>query len=177
VQSGVTDYLTGLHNRRYMQDRLREELFRAERSGADIACLMIDVDHFKEINDRHGHLAGDAVLKEIGRRIATVIRGSDTGARFGGDEFAILLSGAGLVETERLGQRLNRAISSEPVVVAAGIEMRPTLSIGAAVARPASGKRDFAVLADQLIAAADAALYRAKRAGRNRLERTTDVLT
>jgi two-component system, cell cycle response regulator len=177
LTSGVTDFLTGLHNRRYLQDRLREELARAERSGNELACLMIDVDHFKEINDRHGHLGGDAVLKEIGRRIATVIRGGDTGARFGGDEFAILVSGAGLAEIERLGQRLSRAVSTVPVPVATGIEVRPTLSIGAAAARPKPGKRDFAVLADQLLAAADAALYRAKRAGRDRLERAADVLT
>jgi diguanylate cyclase (GGDEF)-like protein len=177
LRSGVTDYLTGLHNRRYLQDRLREELVRAERARGELACMMIDVDHFKEINDRHGHLGGDAVLKEIGRRISTVIRGSDTGARFGGDEFAILLSGVGLPESERLGERLHRAVASTPVALPSGVEVRLTLSIGVAAAQPTAGARDFAVLADQLLAAADDALYRAKRGGRNRLASAADILT
>ncbi len=177
LHSGVTDYLTGLHNRRYLQDRLREELVRAERAGGELACLMIDVDHFKEINDRHGHLGGDAVLKEIGRRISTIIRGSDTGARFGGDEFALLLAGVTLAESERLGERLHRAVASTPVALPSGVEVRLTLSIGVAAARPAAGSRDFSVLADQLLAAADEALYRAKRGGRNQLSSATSILT
>ena len=88
VRSGLTDFLTGFHNRRYMQARLREELARAQRDKATVACLMIDVDHFKRLNDAHGHLAGDTVLREVARRIDSQIRMSDTGARFGGDEFA-----------------------------------------------------------------------------------------
>ena len=94
LRSGVTDFLTGWHNRRYFHNRLREELARAERTGKALACLMIDIDHFKEINDRFGHLAGDEALKEVARRAEAEIRAGDTGARFGGDEFAILLAGA-----------------------------------------------------------------------------------
>ena len=94
VRSGVTDFLTGWHNRRYFHNRLREELARAERNAKSLACLMIDIDHFKEINDRFGHLAGDEALKEVARRAEGEIRAGDTGARFGGDEFAILLGGA-----------------------------------------------------------------------------------
>jgi len=85
VRSGVTDFLTGWHNRRYFHNRLREELARAERTGKALACLMIDVDHFKEINDRFGHLAGDEALKEVARRAEGEIRAGDTRARFGGD--------------------------------------------------------------------------------------------
>lgn len=177
LRSGVTDYLTGLHNRRYLQGRLREELVRAERTNGELACLMIDVDHFKAINDQHGHLGGDAVLKEIAGRIDHVIRGSDTGARFGGDEFAVLLAGAGLAEARKLGERVHQAVASVPVPLGAGRQASITLSIGVAAARPAAGTRDFATLADQLVAAADAALYRAKRAGRNRVETAVDVLT
>ena len=91
VRSGLTDFLTGFHNRRYMNARLREELARAQRDKRAVACLMIDVDHFKRINDAYGHLAGDSVLREVARRIDSEIRMSDTGARFGGDEFAIVL--------------------------------------------------------------------------------------
>jgi diguanylate cyclase (GGDEF)-like protein len=138
---------------------------------------MIDVDHFKAINDQHGHLGGDAVLKEIAGRIDHVIRGSDTGARFGGDEFAVLLAGAGLAEARKLGERVHQAVASVPVPLGAGRQASITLSIGVAAARPAAGTRDFATLADQLVAAADAALYRAKRAGRNRVEAAVDVLT
>jgi two-component system, cell cycle response regulator len=177
LRSGVTDYLTGLHNRRYLQDRLREELVRAERAAGELACLMIDVDHFKQINDKYGHLAGDAVLKEIGQRIDHAVRGSDTGARFGGDEFAVLLAGASLADARRLAERIHQAMAAGPVAVAGGARVGLTLSIGVAVAHPARGTRDHAALADQLVAAADAALYRAKHAGRNRIEVAPDVLT
>ena len=104
VRSGVTDFLTGWHNRRYFHNRLREELARAERTGKPLACLMIDVDNFKEINDRFGHLAGDEALKEVARRAEAEIRAGDTGARFGGDEFAILLSGAEVVHAREAGR-------------------------------------------------------------------------
>ena len=109
VRSGVTDFLTGWHNRRYFHNRLREELARAERTGKPLACLMIDVDNFKEINDRFGHLAGDEALKEVARRAEAEIRAGDTGARFGGDEFAILLSGA----ESRARREAGRAHSSQ----------------------------------------------------------------
>ena len=132
VRSGVTDFLTGWHNRRYFHSRLREELARAERTGKALACLMIDVDHFKEINDRFGHLAGDEALKEVSRRAEAEIRAGDTGARFGGDEFAILLAGAESAHAVKLAERL--------------------------------------------IAEADAALYRAKSAGRNRVEVSSHVI-
>ena len=104
VRSGVTDFLTGWHNRRYFHNRLREELARAERTGKALACLMIDIDHFKEINDRFGHLAGDEALKEVARRAEAEIRAGDTGARFGGDEFAILLAGAESVARVEAGR-------------------------------------------------------------------------
>ena len=96
LRSGLTDFLTGFHNRRYLHARLREEMARAQRAHQSIVCLMIDVDHFKRINDQFGHLAGDAVLREVAHRIDAEMRISDTGARFGGDEFAVVLSQATL---------------------------------------------------------------------------------
>lgn len=169
LRSGVTDFLTGWHNRRYLHARLREELARAQRSETSVACLMIDVDRFKRINDQYGHLAGDNVLKEVAQRIDTEIRVSDTGARFGGDEFAIVLAGAQVEDAGKLAERVRRAVGERPVPVAEGVEETVTLSIGVAVARPPRELRDYRALAEQLLAEADAALYRAKSAGRNRV--------
>lgn len=168
TRSGVTDFLTGFHNRRYLNARLREELARAQRTAGAVGLLMIDVDHFKRINDSHGHLAGDAVLKEIARRIASQIRSSDTGARFGGDEFAVLLGGGRPGDLERLAARLTAAMSAAPVPIAGADGAAVTLSIGGALAEPAPEERDYRALAERLMAEADAALYRAKSAGRDR---------
>ena len=168
TRTGVTDFLTGFHNRRYLNARLREELARAQRTAGAVGLLMIDVDHFKRINDSHGHLAGDVVLKEIARRIASQIRSSDTGARFGGDEFAVLLGGGRAGDLERLAGRLTAAMSASPVPLGGEGSEVVTLSIGGALAEPSPEERDYRTLAERLMAEADAALYRAKSAGRDR---------
>ncbi len=168
LRSGLADYLTGWHNRRYLQSRLREELARAQRSGAGVACLMIDVDHFKELNDSCGHLGGDEALREITQRIESHIRASDTAARFGGDEFALLLPDTQLEAAVMLGERI-RAAMALPVDVGGGKLMPITLSIGAAAITPRRTDDELKSLADRLLAEADAALYRAKGAGRNRV--------
>src|SRR5690606_17826051 len=90
VRSGLTDFLTGWHNRRYLNARLKEELARAQRQGTSLTCLVIDLDRFKQINDQHGHLAGDMALREAAQGVDSHIRGSDAAARFGGDEFVVL---------------------------------------------------------------------------------------
>ncbi|HET9390132.1 MAG TPA: sensor domain-containing diguanylate cyclase [Steroidobacteraceae bacterium] len=170
VRSGLTDFLTGFHNRRYLQARLCEELARAQRDQQPVACLMIDVDNFKRINDRYGHLAGDAVLREVAQRINDHMRLSDTGARFGGDEFAIVLPHGALADGERVALRVLEAVRGQPIEVGGQRSEIVTLSIGVAVASAVSkGTRDYTQLADRLIAEADAALYRAKSAGRNRV--------
>jgi two-component system, cell cycle response regulator len=176
VRSGVTDFLTGWHNRRYFHNRLREELARAERTGKALACLMIDVDHFKEINDRFGHLAGDEALKEVARRAEAEIRAGDTGARFGGDEFAILLAGAEAPSAVKLAERIHHAVGSTPIRVHGGAHVTVTLSIGLATAKPQPRSHDYKALAERLIAEADAALYRAKSGGRNRVEVATHII-
>ena len=176
LRSGFTDFLTGFHNRRYLSSRLREELSRAQRVHQTIACLMIDVDHFKRINDLYGHLAGDTVLQEVAHRIDTEMRTSDTGARFGGDEFAIVLPHGGTVDGEKVAQRVLTAVRSQPIAVNSEASEMITLSIGVAAAAPSQGVRDYKVLADRLIAEADAALYRAKSAGRNRVEASQNVI-
>jgi len=169
LRSGFTDFLTGFYNRRYLQARLREEFARAQRMHQTLAFLMIDIDHFKQINDRFGHLAGDAVLREVARRIAGEMRTSDTGARFGGDEFAIVLPQGGVIDAERVARRVLDAVRTVPLQITPQISEVVSLSIGVAASGPAQEARDLAALADRLIAAADAALYRAKSAGRSQV--------
>jgi two-component system cell cycle response regulator len=176
LRSGLTDFLTGFHNRRYLHARLREEMARAQRARQSIVCLMIDVDHFKRINDQFGHLAGDAVLREVAHRIDAEMRISDTGARFGGDEFAVVLSQATLAEGEKVAARVLHAVRHLPIAVGKSTTETVTLSIGVGLATPGPGLRDYKVLAERLIAEADAALYRAKSAGRNRIATSPNVV-
>lgn len=178
VRSGLTDFLTGFHNRRYLHARLCEELAGAQRDHQPVACLMLDVDHFKHINDQYGHLAGDAVLREIARRIDDEMRLSDTGARFGGDEFAIVLPHGTVADGEKVAARVLEAVHSKPVTIGSQCTELITLSIGVAAASPASQEtRDYMLLADRLISEADAALYRAKAAGRNCVVSSQNILT
>ena len=173
TRSGLADFLTGWHSRRYLHARLREELARAARSSTTVACVMIDVDHFKVINDTHGHLAGDEALKEVTGRIDAQIRASDTAARFGGDEFSLLLPDTSVAAAGQLGERIRLAMEP-PLELASGQVIQLSLSIGVASASPARADRDLKAQAERLIAAADAALYRAKAAGRNRVVLASD---
>ncbi|HKT71263.1 MAG TPA: sensor domain-containing diguanylate cyclase [Steroidobacteraceae bacterium] len=177
LRSGLTDFLTGFHNRRYLHARLREELSRAQRDKQPVTVLMIDVDHFKRINDRYGHLAGDAVLREVAQRIDAAMRASDTGARFGGDEFAIVLPHGSLADSRIAAGRVLEAVRSQPIAIAEQATEEVTLSIGVAAASPSSSGRDYKAIAERLISEADAALYRAKAAGRNRVEVSENIVT
>jgi two-component system, cell cycle response regulator len=168
LRSGLSDYLTGWHNRRYLTARLREELARAQRSGASVACLMIDVDHFKELNDTYGHVGGDEALREISARIDGQIRASDTAARFGGDEFTLLLPDTSLADAARLAERIRTAMAP-PIEVGRGQTHVVTLSIGVAALMGKRGEEDLKALADRLLADADAALYAAKARGRDQV--------
>jgi diguanylate cyclase (GGDEF)-like protein len=168
LRSGLSDYLTGWHNRRYLTARLREELARAQRSGASVACLMIDVDHFKAVNDRYGHVGGDEALREVAARIEAQIRASDTAARFGGDEFTLLLPDTSLGDAVRLAERI-RASMRPPVDVGRGVQQVVTLSIGVAAWPGQRDVEDLKAVAERLLADADAALYSAKTAGRDRV--------
>jgi two-component system cell cycle response regulator len=168
LKSGLSDYLTGWHTRRYLNSRLREELARAKRRGGSLSCLMIDLDHFKSINDTYGHLVGDEVLREVTGRIEGLIRVSDVAARFGGDELALLLPDTDANSARVLVQRIQAAMTA-PVEFAPGRTVAVTLSIGLAAAQPTRADADYKDMAEHLLAEADAALYRAKSAGRNRL--------
>ena len=166
VRSGLTDTLTGWNNRRYLTSRLGEELARARRNASPLACLMIDVDHFKTVNDRFGHLIGDEVLREVAQRIEAQVRASDVAARYGGEEFVILLPGTGLTEAEPLAERIRSAVAGTPIQVASGDRLVLTVSIGLAAAQPQADS-ELKLAGEHLLAQADVALYEAKAAGRN----------
>src|ERR1700726_5004956 len=170
LRAGITDFLTGWQNRRYLQQRLKEELARAQRRGGAIACLMMDIDRFKSINDGYGHLAGDNALKEGAQRVNEQIRTMDTAARFGGDELAILLPESNAAEAATLGERIREVIAAVPFALTAEIERSLTVSVGVAAVAPGRHETDLKSVADRLLADADAALYRAKALGRNRVQ-------
>jgi len=170
LRAGITDFLTGWHNRRYLQQRLEEELAGAQRRGGEVACLMIDIDRFKGINDGYGHLAGDNALQEVARRVESQIRSMDTAARFGGDELAVLLPATHRAEAAKLAERIRDSIAAEPIRLSELIQRTLTVSVGVATVAPGRHDGDLKALADRLLADADAALYRAKALGRNRTQ-------
>jgi diguanylate cyclase (GGDEF)-like protein len=131
---------------------------------------MMDIDHFKGINDGYGHLAGDIALKEIAQRVESQIRSMDTAARFGGDELAILLPETTAAEAAKLAERIRESITAQPIALTEQIERTLTVSIGVAALSPGRHETDWKAVADRLIADADAALYRAKALGRNRVQ-------
>lgn len=169
LRSGFTDVLTGWHNRRYLQLRIVEELARAARDGTTLVALMLDIDHFKRVNDTWGHAAGDAVLTEIAHRIESQVRASDIAARYGGEEFVILLPATDTVAGRRLAERVRNAIAASPIAVDEETSVDITASIGIASITPDRNSKDFKTLGDSLIARADVALYQAKSAGRDRV--------
>lgn len=161
------DHLTGLLNRGAILEGLRQELERAAREGTSVGVIMVDLDHFKKVNDVHGHLIGDAVLKEASRRMQEVLRPYDRIGRYGGEEFLILSPGCTADHARTVAERIRSCISSIPIETSAGAVLS-TASLGGAVTL-----RGAVDNADSLIGAADAALYRAKEAGRNRVEIAT----
>jgi diguanylate cyclase (GGDEF)-like protein len=167
VRSGFTDVLTGWRNRRYLQTRLREELARCNREGTSLTCLMIDVDHFKRVNDRYGHLVGDEVLRQLAQCVEGEVRNSDVSARYGGEEFVILLPATGIAAGRLLAERIRSAVCAERFELSDVTEPLPiTVSIGVAEYHP-SPKDDLKLAGERLIAKADLALYEAKANGRN----------
>jgi two-component system cell cycle response regulator len=155
------DLLTGVWNRGAILETLRRELDRATRSQTTTGLMMLDIDHFKAINDTYGHLVGDGVLKQVTQRIVHAVRGYDSVGRYGGEEFLIVLPGCGRDQIDQGAERVRSAVDGGPLLVD-GVTITVTASIGAAVATGAT------VSDLEILAAADAALYRAKRSGRNR---------
>jgi diguanylate cyclase (GGDEF)-like protein len=168
-QLGMTDSLTGLSNRRYFDERLREEIQRAARYSVPVACLFIDVDCFKRINDTYGHLTGDRALAAVAACVRQQVRLGDTLARYGGEEFAALLQGDrsdALIAAERV----RHAVEQLGLQDDNGERIGLTVSIGVAARAITGGGLNAAELGQLLIDEADRAMYRAKHNGRNRVE-------
>ena len=157
------DRLTGLLNRAAILDYLNHALERRVRDGGDVGLILADLDHFKQINDRHGHLIGDAVLQEAARRMRTALRPYDRVGRYGGEEFIVVLPTADSAQAMVVAERVRAAIAATPFATPNG-PLMVTSSMGV------SNAQGVEVDANRLIGAADAALYRAKHSGRNRVE-------
>jgi diguanylate cyclase (GGDEF)-like protein len=157
--TALRDELTGCFNRAHALESLEAELTRSRRTNAPLSVIMLDIDHFKRINDEHGHLFGDQVLAAIGHRVRQVLRRSDLRCRYGGDEFLILLPETPATGAHHVAQWLRSELGGEDVT-ADGVTIRPSVSIGVATCQP--GDR-----AEALVDRADRALYAAKAAGRN----------
>ena len=164
LQLASTDFLTGLTNRREFMTRLEDQQARLQRGIDSAAVLMLDLDHFKTINDDHGHAAGDMVLRHVAALMRGCLRKIDTLGRVGGEEFAVLLPGADLAASCQFAERLRLCIAEAPLRLDDGAALLVTVSIGIALLSGADPGYDAALIR------ADQALYRAKRAGRNRVE-------
>ena len=163
LEMAVTDPLTGLYNRRYVLSRLRQALDTLERSGEPVSVALIDIDHFKRINDSWGHQAGDRVLKGFAERMGRELRAIDIAGRYGGEEFLIIFTDATASSALEAAERTRAAMAREPFVLTSGAEsFSVTLSAGVAEAAPGDDVED-------VLARADSALYEAKASGRNQV--------
>ena len=165
-ETSMRDPLTGLYNRRYLCEALARELNRARRFGLKVSVLLLDMDHFKEINDSYGHQRGDEILKELANLIRSMLRGYDFAARYGGDEFVIILSQNTVLGARIVAERLRRTVAENPRLRELAGGHPVTISVGVAT-YPDDVEGEASV--DALIVAADQALYEAKRMGRNQV--------
>lgn len=161
------DALTGLANRGVILDALQRERSRQSRAGGSFGIVLMDLDHFKYVNDQYGHLSGDAVLQEASRRMRAAVRPYDTVGRYGGEEFLIVVPASDAMGTMGLAERIRKSIETPPVRTEAG-EIQVTASLGVAISEPG-----IPLDAADLLQLADDALYRAKERGRNRAELAT----
>jgi len=167
AEGALQDPLTGLYNRRHLEERLSAELAAAQRHQRLVSVLMVDVDHFKRINDDHGHMAGDEALKMVAYVLRGAIRKEDVLARFGGEEFVVVARETGLAGARALGERIRRAVERSRCQwqgrdLALTVSIGVTVSLGLTEYKPGETDRD-------MIGSADQALYLAKQAGRNRV--------
>jgi diguanylate cyclase (GGDEF)-like protein len=158
----IEDGLTQVHNKRYLMEFLAREMGRAHRFGRPLSVMMLDVDHFKLLNDTHGHLVGDTVLRELARRVSRCIRREECFARYGGEEFVVVMPECGPENARRFAEKVRRLVADEPFAHD-GLRLPVTLSVGVADLEPQHATPE------SFLAAADARLYQAKRAGRDRV--------
>lgn len=168
---GLTDALTGVFNRRYVDRRLLEEISRARRQSYPVSFMYIDIDHFKRVNDTVGHGGGDEVLREVANRIKTELRLSDALARFGGEEFVVLLIDADLESAAYVAERIRAGIAASMIELSHGVKVSITASVGVSSLSQVSDDDKPEAQAALLIEHADEALYQAKEGGRNRVIR------
>lgn len=169
VYIGLTDPLTNVSNRRYVEQRTLEEIARARRQSYGIACMYLDIDFFKKINDQHGHQGGDDVLCEVAKRIKAELRLSDTLGRFGGEEFVVLLINANLQDAMLVAERIRRSIAGKPFTLSDKGHCSTTISIGLTTVSEKNNLGEATAVAREMISRADRALYDAKRSGRNQV--------
>ncbi len=167
AEGALVDPLTGLHNRRHFEERLGSELAAAQRHGRPVSLLLCDVDHFKNINDEHGHLAGDETLKMISFVLRGVVRKEDVLARYGGEEFVVIARETGMDGAQALGERIRDAVARSRCVwhghdLGVTVSIGVTVSVGLTSFVPGRTERELIELADR-------ALYLAKQGGRNRV--------
>jgi diguanylate cyclase (GGDEF)-like protein len=162
----MTDALTGVYNRRTLFELGEKELSRARRDGSILSVVILDLDHFKHVNDTHGHLTGDAVLKRFVEIVQGCLRGSDVLTRYGGEEFCVLLPGAPESAARAVAERIRATLESSPIQVE-DLAIRVTSSAGVATLAPSERPADQTL--SKLVRRADEALYAAKRDGRNRV--------
>jgi two-component system cell cycle response regulator len=163
IEMAITDPLTGLHNRRYLERHFAALIEEGAREGKSVAVVFLDIDHFKSINDTHGHDAGDEVLKAFARRVRQSVRGIDLVARYGGEEFVIVMPDTDSGVALRVAERLREAIAGEPFAIGNGVRIRVTVSVGLASANSPDDTPQ------SVLQRCDAALYHAKDGGRNRV--------
>lgn len=159
--AALTDGLTGTHNRRYFDNALNAYIEEFRRIGKPIGLMILDLDHFKQVNDTHGHDVGDEVLKAVGQCLRDLTRYHDVVARLGGEEFAVVTPNMDVEKLERFGQRIRKAIA-ELAIPTGNIHLRVTTSVGLAI-------WDGKETGDEFYRRADRQLYEAKRQGRNRV--------
>ena len=159
----ITDPLTGLYNRRHFFVITEREISKVKRNGGSITCLMMDIDHFKKVNDTYGHIIGDIVLKEVARRIKSCLRDFDIVARYGGEEFVAIIVDTNLTIAQKIAERIRQRVSEKPIELENNIKLPVSISIGV------SSQKAPNIDLHTLIQNADKNLYRAKEFGRNRV--------
>jgi two-component system cell cycle response regulator len=163
LELAVTDALTGLFNRRYLETHAKALAEQANTAGSPLSVLIVDIDHFKSVNDMHGHAAGDSVLREFAQRLRRSTRGVDLVCRMGGEEFIVVMPDTPLWRARQIAERLRSGVAAEPFRVNAAAQITVTASVGLATLETAGEGMDA------LFSRADQALYAAKREGRNRV--------
>lgn len=168
-RTGLTDPLTMINNRRFFDQRLREEVSRAHRNQQPLSCLFLDVDHFKHINDNYGHQVGDYILAEVAALLTQQMRTTDVLARYGGEEFAFLLSNTGSCEAFEIAERIRQRIATQDFALEEQGMVSVTVSIGVATLIPEGDQSGFKAYGEWLVGYADRALLEAKESGRNQV--------